>query len=154
MHKRLILPVIFTLLVPGAASAGSCLPFLQPQPSAVPSFYMATLNKNGVASYATGRLTLARGGPRPLPRWVASGAPQLFSDRRTGANGAQPFSIGKADKIGLGIGISAAPAVQITLESWSGAKSNFVADCSAGGVMHGSTPDVDYLIVVFQSIVR
>jgi hypothetical protein len=143
-------------LVGVPAHADSCLPFLKFNSSEVAFLTLVTLNKKGVASYATKGATHVAAGRTPAggirsEAWTISSAPQTFSDRGMPA---QPFISSNADKVGVSVGVAASPQVTVTLESWGNAKAVFTASCSAGGVMHGSTPDVDYLLFLNASIVR
>lgn len=120
---------------------------------------LTTLNKKAVASFSQSHMQYygarpsATGGRQPA-RWVATDYDandrhQLFSDRQKGAQlDAQPFDKDQADLIGLVVTIEESPQVTVTLRSWGNVKATFRATCSAGGVMHGSTPDVDYLLVL------
>jgi hypothetical protein len=146
--------------IPGAAFANSCLPYLTPKDNSTgTTVIMTTLNKNGIASFSRGNVIYREQlrTPRMVlpPRWSSQAdAPhkQYFADRL-----AAPPSIGfdpaRPDLISIWISVSAKPQVEITLRSWGNGVVRFTGACSAGGVLHGSTPDVDYLISVLQNIV-
>jgi len=150
MTIRLLLLVCGLLLwTPRTVLAQSCMPFLGKVDNAAYSGVMVTLNKNGVASasyvtfafQAVGKAFL---GGTPRYQFVSPGdAPQFFSDRTSGP---QMFDQRRPDQIRLSITQEASPLVTVTLRSWGNQRSEFRATCSAGGVLHGSTPDVDYLL--------
>lgn len=151
---------LFLALIPAPALAESCLPFLTPRENVTgTSITMSTLNKNGVASFSIGSLVyrppLTR--PRPIPaRWTSQvGAPvkQFFSDRAATTPSEVGFDPARSDQLSVSISVAASPAVEIRLRSWGNAAVRFTGTCSAGGVIHGSTPDVDYLITVHQNTV-
>ncbi|HEX5004693.1 MAG TPA: hypothetical protein VFV65_05215 [Gemmatimonadales bacterium] len=126
------------------------------------SAVVVTLNKNGVASYSELSVAYREAGPAPSggvrpPSWASNRdnpAPQLFSDRTSApASGVmrQPFDITQSDTLGLTISVESSPNVSIVLRSWGDVRATFRGTCSAGGVIHGSTPDVDYLIYIVQA---
>jgi hypothetical protein len=173
MRARAILAMcgVIVVAVPGWASAESCLPFLTQKPNSVGgTVQLVTMNKHGVASFSNFAVDYQAGGRAPNggvrpPQWrtrsSVGGAPadtskQLFSDRISGPAGPsqQPFDVSKADEINVVISVEASPQVTVTLRTWGNSKAVFRVTCSVGGVMHGSTTDVDYLLLLGQSIVN
>jgi hypothetical protein len=163
MLKSCCLALLAALSQP--ASAGTCLPFL-PAPNAVVSLTLVTMNKNGVASFAESQVARREGAVpntgRP-PRLVTRAGspaveptPQVFSDRLNGflKTPVQRFDASQADDLVVEVTLEASPQVTVTLASWGNAKASFRATCSPGGVMHGSTADVDYLLFLRASIVN
>jgi len=173
MRIKMTLVIAFGLLaaVPRPSVAQSCLPFLAKKDNSVGGkVQLVTLNKNGIAS--SSQLDVAyraagkspTGGVRP-PQWYTDSTSgvgprdtgkQLFSDRVSGpvGNNQQPFAVAKADLINVVLSVETSPQVTITLRSWGNSKATFRVTCSAGGVMHGSTADVDYLLFLAQSVVN
>jgi hypothetical protein len=165
---NLSLIVAFGLLVtvPRGAVAQSCLPYLTKQDQYNYGVQLVTLNKNGVASSSSFGVSYKAGikirsiGFRPA-QWSTDNffapkdvAKQLFSDRTSGGfdiTKMQPFDITKADLINVVITVEASPQVTLTLRTWSNSKAVFRGTCSNGGVIHGSTPDVDYLLFLNKS---
>jgi hypothetical protein len=163
---KMSLVFVFGLLgaIPQHAFAQSCLPYLTNQNLNINSMKLVTLNKNGVASSSAFGVSYKEGrkspsGGKPYAYWTTdnSDAPkdaakQLFSDRLGGTGTAknQPFDIAQADLINVIITIEASPLVTVTLRTWGNTKATFRGTCSAGGVIHGSTPDVDYLLFLNQ----
>lgn len=159
----------FLAAFPQHSVAQSCLPFLTKQEnSASNTVKFVTLNKNGAASWSSFSVSYKTGGKSPTgglrpAQWFTDNASdpkkdeakQLFSDRATGVGTAkmQPFDIAQTDLINVLITVEASPQVTVTLRSWGNKKATFRGTCSAGGVIHGSTPDVDYLLVLTQNIV-
>jgi hypothetical protein len=142
------------------AAAQSCVPFLAPDNGGA-RFELATLNKNGVGSWSQFEANYRPesripNGPRRPAQWYTYSAPtdaapgtspQLFSDRvARPAPSAQPFDASRPDLISVVVTVEASPQVTVTLRTWNNATATFRATCSAGGVLHGSTPDVDYLL--------
>lgn len=170
MQTNIALAVLLGLLAgfPQTSAAESCLSYLANQKLDTNTVQLVTLNKNGVASSSIFGVSYRdqgrspAGGVRPAqwftdnttePRDVAK---QLFSDRASavGADKQQPFDIQQVDLISVIITVEASPQVTVTLRSWGNAKASFRATCSVGGVMHGSTPDVDYLLFLGQVVRR
>jgi hypothetical protein len=142
--------------IPSVAFSEDCLTHFPPA-NGITTATLSTLNKNGISSYAQATMAFRRGIPntgRPdklVSNAGGSGidtAPQVFSDRTSAffAHFTQRFDGNKPDQITMEITHESSPLVTVTLASWSSAKASFRASCSPGGVMHGSTPDVDYLI--------
>jgi len=167
MRVRAILVMcgVIVVAVPGWASAESCLPFLTQKPNSVGgTVQLVTMNKNGVASFSSFAVAYQAGGRAPgggarPPNWHTANpvAPpdvskQLFSDRLVDPAGQQPFDVSKADQINVVATVEASPQVTVTLRSWGNGKATFRATCSDGGVMHGSTQDVDYLLTLTQTL--
>lgn len=131
-----------------AARADSCVPFIPPQtPNQGTWVVLTTMNTNHVVSFASGpmeyrRIPLGRTGV--LRSWESQSLSQTFSDRMS--NAPQPFSIARADIIGLSVSIAGSPTVVVTLVSHGNGKGTFTATCSADGILHGTTATVEYLI--------
>jgi hypothetical protein len=138
--------------IPSLSSAESCTAFL-PKDNEIISLELVTMNKNAAASYVKSEMRYGRGNPdlgHP-PRVTTIGtAPQVFSDRNNKffASPIQYFDAMSPDNVTVEITLEESPQVTLTLASWGNAKATFRATCSGGGVMHGSTPDVDYLLFV------
>jgi hypothetical protein len=161
--KNLLL-LFALLLVPAVSSANSCLPFLPAQGEIV-SVTLVTMNKNGVASfvesgmaYRTAAIPNTGRGARLVSNSGGSGienAPQVFSDRDVpNQTPRQHFDVRQADHVTIQITLEQSPQVTVTLATHNNAKATFRATCSAGGVMHGSTSDVDYLLFVKHGVVN
>jgi hypothetical protein len=144
-----------------SAVAQSCLPYLTKQDRYNYGVQLVTLNKNGVASSSSSGVSYREGIKiRPLgfspAQWSTDNffapkdvAKQLFSDRASGGSDIakiQPFDITQADLINVVITVQASPQVTVTLRTWGNTKAVFRGTCSTGGIIHGSTPDVDYLL--------
>lgn len=158
----LIVAFVLLVVVPQASVAQSCLPYLTKQAYYNYGIQLVTLNKNGVASSSSFEVSYKEGikirptgfGPA---QWSTDNffapkdaAKQLFSDRSSGAK-SQPFDITQADLINVVITVEASPQVTVTLRTWGNTKAVFRGTCSSGGVIHGSTPDVDYLLFLTKS---
>ena len=153
---------------PQMSWADSCLNYLANQTLNVNSVDLVTLNKKGVASSSKFGVSYRKSGKSPTggvrpAQWFTDNtfepkdvAKQLFSDRASaiGTDQQQPFDIRQADLINVIITVEASPQVTVTLRTWNNTKANFRATCSGGGVMHGSTPDVDYLLFLTQVVGR
>lgn len=152
MRKLLIGSLLLAVLHPAAASAESCLEELAPPVNQSVMAYFTTMDTRGVTSYATAELLYMRGNngfgiPRP-GRWY--GAPrrpiqQLFSDRFVPGQ-AQPFAIGRADRIEVNITHEESPLIVLNLLSRGYVRQTFIGSCSANGIIHGTSGTVDVLI--------
>ncbi len=166
---KMSLVVVFGMLVaaPQHSIAQSCLAYLTNQEgTAGNTIRLVTLNKNGVASWSNFEVSYKAGGKSPTggvrpASWSTYNPPkdeakQLFSDRYSGVGTAktQPFDIAQADLINVIITVEASPQVTVTLRTWGNTKATFRGTCSAGGVLHGSTPDVDYLLFLSKNPVN
>ncbi len=162
----LIVAFVLLVVVPQVSVAQSCLPYLTKQDYYNYGIQLVTLNKNGVASSSSFEVSYKEGikirpiGFRPA-QWSTNNyfepkdaAKQLFSDRTSGGFDkakSQPFDITQADLINVVITVEASPQVTVTLRTWGNTKVVFRGTCSSGGVIHGSTPDVDYLLFLTKS---
>lgn len=141
------LAALMALTSASPAIADSCLPFLHSKggPNVL---VMTTLNKNAVASFAYLSMLHQDAIVRPPivrpERFVTSPAnqAQLFSDR---TQGAQRFSIAKADQISLTMTVAATPQVTLVLRSWGNVSQTFPVTCTPSGGMYGSPGDVSFL---------
>lgn len=126
---------------------------------------LVTMNKNSVASYAQSGMAYRSGIPgtgRPARLISNAGAPgstttpQVFSDRPNAIfkSPVQHFDAQRADQIAVELTLEQSPQVTITLASWGNVKAVFRVTCSASGVMHGSTADVDYLLILNRVVVQ
>jgi hypothetical protein len=160
---KMSLAITFGMLaaLPQRSAAQSCLPFLTRQNENYAGVKFVSMNKNGLASWSQFTASYRDGKKIPnLPtrpaQWFINYTPdvaeQLFSDRLSGpaTSKQQPFAINQPDLINVVITVEKSPQVTVTLRSWGNAKAVFRGACSAGGVIHGSTPDVDYLLQLTQ----
>ncbi len=156
-RKTCLLLALGSLIsAPVTSMAQSCLPYLTINNTNVKRVQMVTLNRNGLGSSSRFRVTyspsieIVQGVFRP-PSWSIGSAKVLFSDRYGNVGGwPQPYSIGKADNIGVHITVEASPLVTETLNSWGYVKARFRATCTASGILRGSTRDVEYLLHLTQ----
>lgn len=156
----LVFAFAILLSVPQHSTAQSCLPFLKKKDLTHVAHFM-TLNKNGVGSWSQFKVSY-RESVRHVPGYVRPAqwytnldnaakpdeTRQLFSDRYSGfiRENQQPFDMVRPDLINVIISVEISPQITVTLRSWGNKKATFRATCSASGIMHGSTPDVDYLL--------
>lgn len=164
--RRLAASIAATILfaVPGQALAANCAPFLvaptDAETAAGPdafSFSMVTTSRLGQASYSSGKaayrgvLTVSTPGlpsiPRP-PLWrTPSGSPadhlmDLQSDllKRPNPDAFRQFQ---------GVDIQVVPGIKAKVSVkfiGTGVVAQFEGVCSTGGVIHGTTPTIDFLI--------
>jgi hypothetical protein len=136
------------------STAASCTPFLT-KTTGQPTVNIVTMNRLGTATYSTLSATLVKGIKTPtgatLPtRIVGQISPQFFNDRKAPASG-QPFDMNQTDKVSISMTVADSPSVSFTLVTDHSQVVSFTGTCSSTGIMHGSTPDVDYLILVTYS---
>lgn len=144
--------------LPTLGHAASCIPFLPPA-DWNSTLTLVTMNRNGVASYVESAVihtTAAATGHARRTRLVTTNGtgspgeavPQVFSDRTSQfvVGFVQHFLAQRADQVSVEITLEASPQVVFTLATWGNATASFRVSCTAGGVMHGSTADVDYLL--------
>ena len=110
--------------------------------------------RDGVCSYAVGRLQYTRGGggggPMSfvLPGTFEGDLPQTFSNR-FGAGGS-PFSPEAADVLGVRLTLSDPPRVRLTLRSWGGGRSSFSVTCDNGVLL--ASPASGGFVISLQKV--
>lgn len=147
MNVKRLGAIAVLISLSGVSFADSCVHFMQSKGGAN-TLVMTSLNRNGVASFAMlsmNHVDAIRKPPIIFPEkyvTVPDAQPQYFSDRMIGG---QRFANNHADQISVTMTVADEPQVTLTLNTWNNAKNTFNVTCTADGVMHASTPDVDYL---------
>ncbi len=152
--------LLFLSVVGSAKAADSCLPFLTGAGSR--PLTLVSLDRSGEASYVPltalehqsslkipGRANGRVGTPQP-EQWRTANpdtaaTAQYFSSRMAGP---QPFDIAKPDTLAVSITVEDSPRVSLAFRSQGMKRRKFRARCSAGGVMHGSAADADFLLLL------
>ena len=118
------------------------------------------MNRNGIGSYVESGMAHRDAIPNlgRRARLVSSNAAtesalQFFSDRPS-PQSSQRFGASNPDQVKVEVTLEASPQVTFTLASHGNVKAVFRTTCSSGGVIHGSTRDVDYLLFLKYTVVN
>ena len=157
MRSSAIICVASTLALSAPALADSCLPSLQATPGASSSqVVMTTMNSKQIVGYGAIVVSLVpsqiAGKPASWEGQKKFGGGEIFSNNRVPGNPSQIFAVNQTKRFNIGITQETSPTVTV-VPMILGQKIEFIATCSANGVMHGVAAGNDYLLTLAPIVV-